>query len=319
MTVAVDGDNGAFLVDPDAATVARLRTRIGCPVGCRAGRVAALPAHTADGVESRCWPTSPPAPRPAALDAGAVGVGLLRPSCRSWRQPTGRPRAARGRPAPVLEVLRGRPVTVRLLDFTHDKVPPFLRGHGDASSLPCCSSTRGAGCPALRDPGHGRGLDLRLMLPMVTARTSWPWSGTAGPRRPGRRRRPAASAGRDARVPEAIDRLPDLVAAADFFSLGTNDLTAPRWAWTGPTRGSPSPRGDPGRAAAGRPRGPAHRRRRPAALAVRRRRRRPEAFPRLLATGVRTFSVAPSRLDAVRAMVRPTRRRPAQRGVGPDA
>ena len=27
-------------------------------------------------------------------------------------------------------------------------------------------------------------------------------------------------------VPEAIERLPELVAAADFFSLGTNDLTA---------------------------------------------------------------------------------------------
>jgi len=44
------------------------------------------------------------------------------------------------------------------------------------------------------------------------------------------------------------------------------------------------------------------------------------AFPRLLATGVRTFSVAPSRLDAVRAMARS---HPAggllSAEVGPDA
>jgi len=122
-------------------------------------------------------------------------------------------------------------------------------------------------------------------------------------------------------VPAAIERLPELVAAADFFSLGTNDLTA---ATLGLDRSDPRltpalavtldvlqlvDRAVRLTAEAGRPLslcGDAG--------------ADPEAFPRLLATGVRTFSVAPSRLDAVRAMARS---HPAggllSAEVGPDA
>ena len=38
-------------------------------------------------------------------------------------------------------------------------------------------------------------------------------------------------------LPEAIERLTELVAAADFFSLGTNDLTASTLGLAAPTRG----------------------------------------------------------------------------------
>jgi phosphoenolpyruvate-protein kinase (PTS system EI component) len=122
-------------------------------------------------------------------------------------------------------------------------------------------------------------------------------------------------------VPAAIERLPELIPVADFFSLGTNDLTA---AALGLDRSDP--RLTPALAVT------------PDVLRLVDRAVRltaevgvplslcgdagadPEAFPRLLATGVRTFSVAPSRLDAVRAMVRS---HPADdllsAGVGPDA
>ena len=157
VTVAVDGDSGAFLVDPDAATVARLRTRTGTPSAADLAVSRAQPARTTDGVDITLLAnvaSSTEARR--ALEAGAAGVGLLRtelPFLAATEWPTREQHEDALRP--VLEVLRGRPVTVRLLDFTHDKVPPFLRGHGDTSSLTLLlARPGGARCPALRDPGH---------------------------------------------------------------------------------------------------------------------------------------------------------------------
>ena len=208
---------------------------------------------------------------------------------------------------PVLGVLPGRPVTVRLLDFTNDKVPPFLRGRGDGSSLALLLEHGAALDAQLRAVlAAGRGVDLRLMLPMVT--------------RPEELERVRARLGQAARavgadrlpplgamleLPAAIDALPELVGVADFFSLGTNDLTA---STLGLDRSDP--RLTPALATD------------PAVLRMVRRAvllcggagrplslcgdagSDPLAFARLLSVGVRTFSVAPSRLDQVRALVR---------------
>lgn len=328
VTVAVDGDNGAVLVDPDAATVARLRSRTGAPSAAELLASRALPARTTDGVDITLLAnvaSSTEARR--ALAAGASGVGLLRTelpflAAAGWPTREQHEDALR----PVLEVLRGRPVTVRLLDFTHDKVPPFLRGpggQGNASSLALLlehpSALDAQLCAIL---ATGRGPDLRLMLPMVTGPDELALVRD-------RLARAAQVVGVDRlpplgamlEVPAAIRRLPELLPLADFFSLGTNDLTA---ATLGLDRSDPRltpalavapdvlqlvDRAVRLTAAAGRPLsvcGDAG--------------ADPEAFPRLLATGVRTFSVAPSRLDAVRAMVRS---HPAgallSAGIGPDA
>jgi multiphosphoryl transfer protein len=328
VTVVVDGDRGAVVVDPDAATVVRLRTSTSALSSAELAASRALPSRTTDGVDITLLAnvaSSTEARR--ALQAGAVGVGLLRtelPFLAATDWPTREQHVDALRP--VLEVLRGRPVTVRLLDFTHDKVPPFLRGRGsqgNASSLALLLEHPEALDAQLHAIlATGRGQDLRLMLPMVTD----PAELVLVRERLARAARVLGvdrlpSLGAMLEVPAAIERLPELIPVADFLSLGTNDLTA---AALGLDRSDP--RLTPALAVT------------PDVLRLVDRAVRltaevgvplslcgdagadPEAFPRLLATGVRTFSVAPSRLDAVRAMVRS---HPADdllsAGVGPDA
>ena len=154
------------------------------------------------------------------------------------------------------------------------------------------------------------------MLPMVTGPDELAWSGTGSPALPGRRRRPAARWARCSRCPSRDRAAARLVAVADFFSLGTNDLTA---ATLGLDRSDPRLT-------------PAPSRRTPDVLRLVDRAVRltaaggryslcgdagadPESCAAAAGAGVRTFSVAPSRLDAVagRCPV-PPGRRPAQRG-----
>ncbi len=106
-------------------------------------------------------------------------------------------------------------------------------------------------------------------------------------------------------LPAAVERLPELADVGDFFSLGTNDLTASTLglARTDP-RLTPALAGHPDvlsqveravavTAAAGRPLSVCG-----DAAAD------PAVLPLLLQAGVRSVSVAPSRLDAVRELVR---------------
>ena len=122
--------------------------------------------------------------------------------------------------APILEVLRGRPVTVRLLDFSNDKLPAFLAGAVTTGPRTCCSdqpagSTRSC-APLVR---MGAASDLRVMVAMVT--------------RPeqlvavrARLADPAVAAGLTAvppvgamvELPETVDRLDELCQVADFSS-----------------------------------------------------------------------------------------------------
>ena len=107
-------------------------------------------------------------------------------------------------------------------------------------------------------------------------------------------------------LPAAVERLPELADVGDFFSLGTNDLTASTLglARTDPQHGTPALAGHPDvlsqveravavTAAAGRPLSVCG-----DAAAD------PAVLPLLLQAGVRSVSVAPSRLDAVRELVR---------------
>ena len=116
------------------------------------------------------------------LAAGAAGVGLLRTEipfvgATTWPTRTEH-EAALG---PVLSLLAGRPAVVRLLDFSGDKVPPFLAGPKGQSGQPDQAGPEAAngltsllGAPqALDDQLHailaaGRDTDLRIMVPMVT-------------------------------------------------------------------------------------------------------------------------------------------------------
>ena len=260
----LDADAGELIVGPAtadlaaavlaAADLAAARTGIAngqpqarrpvspvSPVSTADGRQIAVLCNVASATETR-----------RGLAAGAEGVGLLRteiPYAGALAWPT--LSEHRAQLAPVLELLAGRPATVRLLDFSGDKIPPFL----DVTPIP--GSMRwpgGGGVPGEPGPGEpvpgesaglaallahrtalpdqlravletGRRTRLSILIPMVSSlhEVSAVRDVLA---------RTAAALGTD--VPklgimvelEATAAEPDTFAAAvDFFSIGTNDLT----------------------------------------------------------------------------------------------
>jgi phosphoenolpyruvate-protein kinase (PTS system EI component) len=194
--------------------------------------LAARSGRTADGCEVAvlCNVASAAETR-LGLAAGAAGVGLLRTeipftAARSW--PTaGEHRAQLD---PILGLLAGRTATVRLLDFSGDKVPPFLRDAvphraGAAAGLAALLGDPDALSDQLRAILQaGRDSRLAVMVPMVSspAEVSVVRAELA---------RAAAALGAD---PPRLGIMVELAAAAaaaatfaplvDFFSIGTNDL-----------------------------------------------------------------------------------------------
>jgi phosphoenolpyruvate-protein kinase (PTS system EI component) len=219
-TAILDAGAGELLVEPRAADLARMR-----PAGD--GIAARVPgaARTADGelVTILCNVASAAETR-LGLASGAAGVGLLRTEIPFTR--------ARGWPTrdehlsaltPILRLLDGRRVVVRLLDFAGDKIPPFP----GAAGLPAFLHAPGALAAQLAAILQaGAGTDLAIMIPMVRALEEV-----------GLVRVELARAAKAAGVdPPPLGMMVELAATAeaapafagsvDFFSIGTNDLTA---------------------------------------------------------------------------------------------
>jgi phosphoenolpyruvate-protein kinase (PTS system EI component) len=160
------------------------------------------------------------------LGAGATGVGLLRTeipfiSATAWPSEADH----RGALAPVLDLLTGRPAVVRLLDFSGDKVPPFLAGR-EAGLAALLGHPRALGDQLRGLLRSGPGARLSVMVPMVSTLDQ-----VALVR--GALAEAAAEVGVD--VPP-LGMMVELTATAsasdqfaqvvDFFSIGTNDLTS---------------------------------------------------------------------------------------------
>jgi phosphoenolpyruvate-protein kinase (PTS system EI component) len=221
----LNADSGELLVGTERTA----RTASAGPAAASAGPapVSAGPPRTADGREITvlCNVASAAETR-LGLAEGAAGIGLLRTEI-PYAQALAWPTLAdhRAQLTPILGLLADRTATVRLLDFSGDKVPPFLR---DASS---------GGLAALLDHPTALGDQLRAMLetgqaahlgvliPMVS-----------DPRQVSRVRDALVAAA--AAVGVAAPRLGIMVelestaadagrfaTVADFFSIGTNDLT----------------------------------------------------------------------------------------------
>jgi len=220
----LDADAGELVVG--ASAVGKVRASAAGPPA--AGPSAAGPARTADGVTVTvlCNVASAAETR-RGLAEGAEGVGLLRTeipfvAAPAWPGPA----QQRAQLAPVLGLLAGRTATVRLFDFSGDKVPPFLRGtaaSGGLAALLAQPSALADQLTAVLDAG--RDTSLAVLIPMVSS--------------PGEVSRVRAVLAETAAALGAasLPRLGIMVelrgtaAAAerfadiDFFSIGTNDLT----------------------------------------------------------------------------------------------
>jgi phosphoenolpyruvate-protein kinase (PTS system EI component) len=220
----LDATVGELIVDPPelALAAASLRGR------AAPDRQAPQEVRTADGepVTLLCNVASAAETR-LGLAGGAAGVGLLRTEI-AFTGASGWPSQAShlAQLTPVLGLLAGRPAVVRLLDFSGDKVPPFL-GHGQEQGLAALLHAPGALEDQLRAILRaGAGTWLAVLVPMVTSPDE-----VAGVR--AALAKAAAEAGVSPPELGIMVEVASTAAAAaefapdvDFFSIGTNDLAS---------------------------------------------------------------------------------------------
>ncbi len=321
----VDGDEGAVTVRPPDEALAAVgqRRRAHELEAAAAASLAAEPAVTLDGVtiavEANVGGADEAA---AAVAAGADGVGLLRTEFLFLDAPVlpDEDEQAAACEA-VAAALHGRPLTIRTLDAGADKplpalsLPleknPFLGVRGLRLSLQHPEQLRCQLRAALRTAAAR---PVRVMFPMVAeldelrraralldeARAELVARGAPVPAR--------LDVGVMLEVPSAALLAEQLAPLADFFSVGTNDLTQYTLA---------AERGNAGVAALGDPLHPAVlrliERAASAALAAGRTvavcgevAGDPAAVPLLLGLGVRELSMSAVRIAAAKQAVRRT-------------
>ncbi len=228
----LDTGAGELIVDPGEPELTAARAATSGASGVRTAPTAAAAGadpdvRTADGepVTLLCNVASAAETR-LGLSGGAAGVGLLRteiPFTGASGWPSQRDHLARL--TPVLGLLAGRPAVVRLLDFSGDKIPPFL-----ADQEPGLAALLGAP-EALRDQLRaillaGADTQLAVLVPMVKDLDEVAQVRAA-------LAKAAAEAGIDppelgimVEVAATAAAAADFAPAADFFSVGTNDLAS---------------------------------------------------------------------------------------------
>jgi phosphoenolpyruvate-protein kinase (PTS system EI component) len=224
----LDARGGELLVDAAPADLARGQAGEEAAV-VASGPGASSPARsnvrTADGelVTILCNVASAPETR-LGLANGAAGIGLLRTEIPFTRAAGWPDRAAHlAALTPVLSLLGGKRAVVRLLDFSGDKVPPFP----GAAGLPAFLRAPGALAAQLAAILQaGAGTELAIMIPMVRALDE-----IEAVRVELARVAKAAAVdppplGMMVELAATAEAAPSFAGSVDFFSIGTNDLTA---------------------------------------------------------------------------------------------
>jgi phosphoenolpyruvate-protein kinase (PTS system EI component) len=298
--LVLDGDGGTVLAAPGPGSLARARAAVSrrehALLELAAGRQ--LAAVTRDGrtVRLLCNAASV-AEVSAGLEAGAEGAGLIRTELAFLDAPDWPSEEEHlGALAPVLGALAGRVATVRTLDFGEDKTPPFLQADGLRGVALTLAHPDALAAQLRAIVRAGRETELRVLLPLVESPEQV---------RAVRSLLPSVQLGAMVETPAGAARAAELAAECDFLSIGTNDLVQYTL-------------GVDRQGAAASPRAVAH----PSVLrhieavcaaaadagipveVCGEAAGEPELVPLLVGRGVSELSVAPVRLDAVRAAVR---------------
>jgi phosphoenolpyruvate-protein kinase (PTS system EI component) len=222
VAVALDGEAGRVVAEPGAdraraARAAQERRRV---ERARAEAAAGLPAVTADGRAIRVLVNAATAAEVAAgLRAGAEGVGLLRTEL-SFLEAAEWPTEADHRRvlAPVLAPLAGRVATVRVLDFGADKTPPFLAGIATRGLALLLEHPEALEVQLRAIVAAAAATRLRVLLPLVESPTQVDTVRELLP--------DGVELGAMIETRAAVAAAAAIARAADFLSIGTNDLTA---------------------------------------------------------------------------------------------
>ncbi len=246
----IDGGTGTVVLNPSHATLAAARRAVTAFARERQrfSRLRRLPAETLDGETVELQANLEiPVELPLIAQAGAVGIGLFRSEFLFMNRETVPDEAAqfdayRG----VVEAMGGDPVTIRVLDWGGEKDIEALASKGIVSDIGDPNPALGIRgirlllrqpelfetqlAAILRAAAFG---PVRVMLPMVTnvaevrdAREIYERVARRLRRRGERLAEKLPPLGIMIETPGAALAADALALEADFFAIGTNDLTA---------------------------------------------------------------------------------------------